>query len=96
MGFLGVGSIRLSNMRFLPVFTLRLHPLTRQLCTGHSGISMQSVTVSMSACGSDHWGSSVTGLFCLSVSMSERTPRLTLVETRRVTESAGGACEQAF
>lgn len=59
-------------------------------------VSMQSVTVSMSACGSDHWGSSVTGLFCLSVSMSERTPRLTLVETRRVTESAGGACEQAF
>lgn len=59
-------------------------------------ISMQSVTVSMRACVSDHWGSSVTGLFCLSVSMRDRTPRLTLVETRRVTESAGGACEQAF
>ncbi len=72
--------------------------MTGQICTGHSDRYKHAERDGENAClcVSDHWGSSVTGLFCLSVSMRERTPRLTLVETRRVTESAGGACEQAF
>lgn len=45
-------------------------------------------------CG--YCGSSVTGLFCLRVSMSDRTPLFTLVETRRDTESPGGEEPQAF
>lgn len=41
-------------------------------------------------------GNSVTGLFCLRVSMRDRTPFFTLVETRRDTESPGGDEPQAF
>lgn len=41
-------------------------------------------------------GNSVTGLFCLRVSMRDRTPLFTLVETRRDTESPGGEEPQAF
>lgn len=41
-------------------------------------------------------GNSVTGLFCLRVSMRDRTPLFTLVETRRDTESPGGDEPQAF
>lgn len=41
-------------------------------------------------------GNSVTGLFCLRVSMRDRTPLFTLVDTRRDTESPGGDEVQAF
>lgn len=41
-------------------------------------------------------GNSVTGLLCLRVSMSDRTPLFTLVETRRDTDSPGGEELQAF
>lgn len=41
-------------------------------------------------------GSSVTGRFCLRVSMRDRTPLFTLVDTRRDTESPGGDDPQAF
>lgn len=41
-------------------------------------------------------GNSVTGLLCLRVSMSDRTPLFTLVETRRDTDSPGGDELQAF
>lgn len=64
------------------------------------GVRMPSLRVRVClrvcVCECDYCGSSVTGLFCLRVSMRDRTPRLTLVETRRVTESEGGACEQDF
>lgn len=41
-------------------------------------------------------GDSVTGFFCLRVSMSDRTPLFTLVDTRRDTESPGGDEPLAF
>lgn len=41
-------------------------------------------------------GNSLTGRLCLRVSMSDWTPLLTLVETRRDTESPGGDEPQAF
>lgn len=45
---------------------------------------------------SDYCGNSVTGLFCLRVSMRDRTPLFTLVETRRDTESLEGDDSQAL
>lgn len=41
-------------------------------------------------------GNSVTGLLCLRVSMRDRTPLFTLVETRRDTDSPGGNELQAL
>lgn len=41
-------------------------------------------------------GNSLTGRLCLRVSMRDWTPLLTLVETRRDTESPGGEEPQAF
>lgn len=41
-------------------------------------------------------GNSDTGLLCLRVSMRDRTPLFTLVETRRDTDSPGGDELQAF
>lgn len=65
--------------------------------------AMQLVTMVTGGCGresvvlsSRYCGNSVTGLFCLRVSMRDRTPLFTLVETRRDTESPGGDEPQAF
>lgn len=68
------------------------------------------VTVVMSGAEAEWWwwwwsgvrpwalycGNSLTGRLCLRVSMRDCTPLLTLVETRRDTESPGGEEPQAF
>ncbi len=65
--------------------------------------AMRLVTMVTGGCGREsvalgrgYCGNSVTGLFCLRVSMRDRTPLFTLVETRRDTESPGGDEPQAF
>lgn len=65
--------------------------------------AMRLVTMVTWGCGREllvlncgYCGNSVTGLFCLRVSMRDRTPRFTLVETRRDTDSPGGEEPQAF